>query len=83
LYGWETWITSSTPPSDSSRSAFTLPSLPTSPTAVRCFPGMGRASYPISVITSTTACTCSALASCLITISMADSGTDLRVTADA
>ena len=44
LYGRETWMTSATPSSDSSREPSTRPSLPTSPTAVRCAPGIGRAS---------------------------------------
>src|SRR2546430_1925215 len=43
LYGLVTWMTSWTPGRPSSREASTRPSLPTSPTAVRCTPGMGRA----------------------------------------
>src|SRR2546422_4259427 len=44
-------MTSWTPGSPSSREASTRPSLPTSPTAVRCEPGIGCARYPISWIT--------------------------------
>ena len=43
LYGFETWITSATPSSDSRRDPSTRPSLPIRPTDVRCAPGMGRA----------------------------------------
>ena len=44
LYGCVTWMTWATPESASMRDASTRPSLPTSPTAVRCAPGIGRAS---------------------------------------
>ena len=43
LYGCVTWMTSATPGSASMRDASTRPSLPTSPTAVRCAPGIGLA----------------------------------------
>src|SRR5665647_2933323 len=62
LYGRETWMISATPSSDSKREPSTRPSLPTRPTVVRCAPGMGRPSYPISVMTSTTRATCASVA---------------------
>src|SRR3989449_4752293 len=69
LYGRVTWMTSWTPGSPSSREASTRPSLPTSPTAVRCEPGIGCARYPISSITATTRWTYASVARCRITIS--------------
>src|SRR2546428_3259886 len=62
-------MTSWTPGSPSSREASTRPSLPTSPTAVRCEPGIGCARYPISSITATTRWTSASVAPCRITIS--------------
>src|SRR2546425_6174692 len=62
-------MTSCTPGSPSSREASTRPSLPTSPTAVRCEPGIGCARYPISSITATTRWTSASVAPCRITIS--------------
>src|SRR3989441_5868131 len=62
-------MTSWTPGSPSSREASTRPSLPTSPTAVRCEPGIGWARYPISSITATTRWTSASVAPCRITIS--------------
>src|SRR5438034_743843 len=62
-------MTSWTPGSPSSREASTRPSLPTSPTAVRCEPGIGCARYPISWITATTRWTSASVAPCRITIS--------------
>jgi hypothetical protein len=44
LYGLETWSTCATPGSPAIRDPSTRPSLPTSPTAVRCAPGIGTAS---------------------------------------
>ncbi len=43
LYGWVTWITSVTPASAEMRELSTRPSFPTTPTVVRCRPGIGRA----------------------------------------
>ncbi len=44
LYGWVTWMMRSTPGSASRRPLSTFPSFPMRPMAVRCLPGMGRAS---------------------------------------
>src|SRR3989442_6732678 len=61
-------MTSWTRGTPSSREASTRPSLPTSPTAVRCEPGIGWARYPISSITATTRWTSASVAPCRITI---------------
>ena len=46
LYGFETWITLATPGSSTMSESSTRPSLPTSPTAVRCAPGIGAGGIP-------------------------------------
>src|SRR2546422_4365778 len=62
-------MTSWTPGSPSSREASTRPSLPTSPTAVRCEPGTGLPRYPTSPITATTRWPSAPVAPCRITLS--------------
>src|SRR2546422_3778775 len=62
-------MTSWTPGSPSSREASTRPSLPTSPTAVRCEPGIGCAGYPIAWTPATTRWTSAPVAPCRIPIS--------------
>src|SRR5512142_1270561 len=64
-------MTFRTPGRPSRRLLSTLPSLPTTPTAVRCLPGMGRASYPMASMTSTTRRMSASVASWPITTSMA------------
>ena len=46
LYGWLTWMTSSTPWSDSKWAGSTTPRLPVMPIAVRWAPGIGCALRP-------------------------------------
>src|SRR3990170_5950710 len=63
---------SATPGNAERREWSTRPSFPTTPTAVRCATGIGRASYPSSPMTSTTRSTSAAEAPCCITTSMSD-----------
>src|SRR5687768_3413926 len=59
-----------TPARASIREPSTRPSLPTSPMAVRCPPGIGRALYPMSSMVFTTRSISCCVAPCRITTSM-------------